>query len=156
MGIIVIFILLVGFIFGPKQGGIIKIASSLIAHLIAIPLTGISYHLLASLFSFLPGDNWENFVGFFSTKYLIIGILYFVFLFLSRRFIQKDWKKGIFFRLIGGMLSALNSAMGMVTLVLVVEAYPFSGWFEQVVLGSSVLNWLVTNLSFVREMLPFA
>ena len=48
-------------------------------------------------------------------------------LFLSRRFIQKDWKKGIFFRLIGGMLTALNSAMGMVTLVLVVEAYPFSG-----------------------------
>ena len=155
MGIIAIIVLLLGFIVGPKEGAA-KVASSLIAHLIAIPLAGISYQLLASLFSFLPGDNWENFVGFFSTKYLIIGILYFVFLFLSRRFIQKDWKKGIFFRLIGGMLTALNSAMGMVTLVLVVEAYPFSGWFEHVVLGSSVLHWLVTNLSFIRAMLPFA
>ena len=155
MGIIAIIVLLFVFIVGPKEGAV-KIASALIAHLIAIPLAGISYQFLVSLFSFLPGDNWGNFVGFFSTKYLIIGILYFVFLFLSRRFIQKDWKKGIFFRLIGGMLTALNSAMGMVTLVLVVEAYPFSGWFEQVVLGSSVLNWLVTNLSFIRAMLPFA
>jgi len=155
MGIIAIFILFVGFIFGPKEGAV-KIASSLIAHLIAIPLAGISYQLLASLFSFLPGDNWENFVGFFIAKYLIILILYFVFLFLSRRFIQKDWKKGIFFRLIGGIFTALNSAIGMVTLVLVVEAYPISGWLERVVLGSSVLDWLVTNLSFIKAMLPFA
>jgi len=156
MGIIVIFILLVGFIFGPKQGGIVKIASSLIAHLFAIPLAGISYQLLASLFSFLPGDNWDNFVGFFGTKYLIIGILYFLFLFLSRRFMQKDWKKGIFFRLIGGLLSALNSAMGMVTLVLAVQAFPFSAWFERVVSGSSFLDWLVTSLGFIKAMLPFS
>lgn len=154
MGIIAIFILFFVFIFGLKEG-VVKNVCSLIAHLIAIPLTGISYHLLASLLSFLPGDNWENFVGFFITLYLIILILYFMFLFLSRRFIQKVWKKGIFFRLIGGVLSVLSSTIGMVVFVLVVEAYPISGWLEQVVLGSSVLDWLVTNLSFIKAMLPF-
>ena len=154
MGIIAIIVLLFGFIVGPKEGAV-KIASALIAHLIAIPLAGISYQLLASLFSFLPGENWDNFVGFFTTKYLIILILYLVFLFLSKRFIQKDWKKGMFFRLIGGLLTSLNSAMGMVTLVLTVEAFPFSGWFERVVSGSSFLDWLVTNLSFIKAMLPF-
>jgi len=45
--------------------------------------------------------------------------------------------------------------MGMVTLVLTVEAFPFSGWLERVVSGSSVLDWLVTNLSFIKAMLPF-
>ena len=154
MGIIAIIILLFGFIVGPKEGAV-KVASALIAHLIAIPLAGISYQLLASLFSFLPGENWENFVGFFATKYLIILILYLAFLFLSKWLIQKDWKKGIFFRIIGGILTSLNSAMGMVTLVLTIEAYPMSVWFEHVVSGSSVLDWLVTNLSFIKAMLPF-
>ena len=155
MDIIAILILFVVFIVGLKVRAV-KIASSLIAHLIAIPLAGISYQLLTSLFSFLPGENWDNFVGFFTTKYLIILILYLMFVFLSKRFIRKDWKKGIFFRLIGGLLTSLNSAMGMVTLVLTIEAFPFSGWLERVVLGSSVLDWLVTNLGFIKAMLPFA
>ena len=148
MGIIAIIVLLFGFVVGQKEGAV-KIASSLIAHLIAIPLAGISYQLLASLFSFLPGENWDNFVGFFTAKYLIILILYLVFLFLSKRFIRKDWKKGIFFRLIGGLLTSLNSAMGMVTLFLAVEAFPMSGWVERVVLGSGFLEWLAINLGFV-------
>jgi hypothetical protein len=88
-------------------------------------------------------------------KYLIILILYLLFLFLARQFIRKDWKKGIFTRLIGGGLSVLNSAMGMVTVFLVVQAYPMSGWFGRAVSGSSVLDWLATNLSFVKAMLPF-
>jgi len=155
MDILAIFVLLFVFIVGLKERVVTNV-SALIAHLIAIPLAGISYQLLASLFSFLPGENWDNFIGFFAAKYLIILILYLLFLFLSKRFIRKDWKKGIFIRLIGGVVTALNSAIGMVTLVLVVEAYPFSEWFEQVVLGSSILNWLVTNLSFIRAMLPFA
>ena len=155
MGIIAIIVLLFGFIVGPKEGAV-KITSALIAHLIAIPLAGISYQLLASLFSFLPGDSWENLVGFFAAKYLIIAILYFPFLFFARRFFKKVWKKGIFIRLISGVLTTLNSAIGMVTLVLAVEAFSISGWLGQVLLGSSFLDWLVTNLSFVKSMLPFA
>ena len=155
MGIIAIIVLLFVFIVGPKEG-LTKIASALIAHIIAIPLAGISYQIPTSLFSFLPGENWDSFVGFFTAKYLIILILYLAFVFLSKRFIQKDWKKGIIFRLIGGSLTSLNSAMGMVTLVLAVQAYPFSVWFERVVSGSSFLDWLVTSLGFIKAMLPFA
>ena len=155
MDIIAISLLSLVFIYGLKEGGV-KTVSALIAHLIAIPLAGISYHLLASLFSFLSGDNWENFAGFFATKYLIILILYLVFIFLSKRFIKKVRRKGIFIRLIFGVLNALNSAMGMVTVFLVVQAYPMSGWFERAVLGSNILDWLAANPSFVRAMLPFA
>lgn len=155
MDIIAICLLCLVFVSGLKQG-LSNTVSALVAHLIAIPLAGISYHLLASAFSFLSGDNWDNFAGFFATKYLIILILYFVFTFLSRRFIKKIRKKGIFIRLTGGVLNALNSAMGMVTVFLVVQAYPISGWFGRAVLGSSVLDWLAANLSFVKAMLSFA
>ncbi|MFC1958402.1 hypothetical protein ACFLV6_00545 [Chloroflexota bacterium] len=155
MGIFAIFVLSFVFIVGLKER-VVTNAGALVAHLIAIPLAGISYHLLASLFSFLPGDSWENLVGFFAAKYLIIAILYFPFLFFARRLFKKVWKKGIFVRLIGGVLTTLNSAIGMVTLVVAVEAFSISGWLGQVLLGSSFLDWLVTNLSFVKSMLPFA
>ena len=154
MDIIAICLLCFVFIFGLKEGAG-KNVGALIAHLIAIPLAGISYDRLASVFSFLSGDNWDNFAGFFAAKYLIILILYLVLIFLSKRIIKKVWKKSIFIRLIGGILSALNTAIGMVTVFLVVQAYPMSGWFERAVLGSSVLDWLAANLSFVKAMLPF-
>ena len=48
------------------------------------------------------------------------------------------------------------TAIGMVVFTLLVIAYPIAGWLEQAVTGSGVLTWLVTNLGFVRAMLPEA
>jgi len=138
MGIVAIFILFFVFIFGLKEG-VVKNAYILIAHLIAIPLTGISYHLLASLLSFLPGDNWENFVGFFITKYIIILILYLLFPFLSRRFIQKAWKKGIFL-----MASPRLSHMVRRPLVSMTSS-------KKVVYGA--VGWKSEDLVFLRELI---
>ena len=109
--------------------------------------------MLATLLSFLPGVNWENFVGFFITLALISAILYFIFL-ISRKLIQKVWKKGCLFRLIGGALNIFNTAIGMVVFTLVIRAYPIIGWLERAVTGSGVLNWLVVHLSFIQAMLP--
>jgi len=152
VSIIAVLILFFSLIGGLKDGAA-KSFFSLIALLIAIPLTGISYHLLANVFSFLPGKNWENFVGFFVTLVLISIILHFV-LFLPRRLTQKAWNRGVLFRLIGGILNILNTAIGMVLFALLVQAYPIIGWLEQAVAGSSVLTWLVVQLSFVQAMLP--
>jgi len=40
--------------------------------------------------------------------------------------------------------------------ILAVGAYPIFGWLEQAVTNSSVLTWLVEQLSFVQSMLPGA
>jgi len=152
VNILAVLILFFSFVGGLKDGAV-KSFFSLIALIIAIPLTGISYHLLATLLSFLPGEDWENFVGFFVTLALISIILYFVFLF-PRKLIQKIWNKGVLFRLIGGALNILNSAIGIVVFALLVRAYPIFGWLEQAVMDSSILSWLVVNLSFVQAMLP--
>ena len=145
-------ILFLSFI-GGITGGAVKNLFSLIALLIAIPLAGISYHLLADLLSFIPGEDWENFISFFIILALISVILHFVFL-LPGKSLQKAWKKGVLFRLVGGILKIFNTAIGLVVFTLVLQAYPISGWLEWAVTGSGVLNWLVVHLSFVQAMLP--
>jgi len=140
-------------LFGGLKDGAVKSFFSLIALIIAIPLTGVSYHLLANALSFLPGENWENFAGFFITLAVISVILHFIF-FLPRKLIQKIWNKGGFFRLIGGAFNIFNSAIGLTVFTLVISAYPIWGWLELAVADSSVLNWLTVHLSFVKILLP--
>jgi len=152
VSILAVLILLFSFIGGLREGAV-KSFFSLIALFIAIPLAGVSYHLLANVLSFLPGDNWENFVGFFVTLAVISIALYFVLL-LPRKFTQKVWNKGVLFRLIGGILNILNAAVGMVVFTLLIQAYPIISWLEQAVAGSGVLTWLVVYLGFVQAMLP--
>ena len=153
VNVLVIALLFFSFIGGFREGAV-KNFFSLIALLIAIPLSGAFYRILAAVLSFLPGERWENFVSFFVTLVVISIILHFVFL-LPRKLIHKVWNKGILFRLIGAALGILNSAIGMAVFTLVVQAYPVIGWLERVVTGSSVLTWLAVRLSFIGAMLPF-
>ena len=146
---LILFFSLIG---GLKEGAV-RNFFSLVALIIAIPVTGISYHLLANLLSFMPGENWENFAGFFITLALISVILYFVFL-LPRRSIHKAWNKGLLFRLLGAVLGIFNAAIGMVVFTLVLQAYPIFGWLEEAVTASGILTWLVQYLGFVQAMLP--
>ena len=109
--------------------------------------------LVAIIFSFLPGTNWENFVGFFITLGLVSVFFHLIFL-LPRKIIQKIWKKGVIFRLLGGALNIFNAAIGMVVFTMVLDAYPIFDWLQRAVTNSSVLAWLVDFLGFVQAMLP--
>ena len=152
VNVLAVLVLCLSFFGGLKEGAV-KNFFSLIALIIAIPLAGISYHLLANILSFLPGENWENFVGFFIALVLITVIFHLVFL-LPRKFIQKAWGRGVLFRLVGGALNVFNSAIGMVVFTLAVRAYPIFDWLERWVTGSGVLNWLIAHLGFVQALLP--
>lgn len=150
--IIVIIILIITFLSGLKEGAV-KNFFSLVALIIAIPLTGVSYHLIARILSFLPGTNWENFFGFFITMGIITIILHFIFL-LPRKIIQKIWGKGCLFRLLGGVLNLFGAAIGLMVFTLVLRAYPIFDWLERWVSSSGILIWLVEHFGFVQVMLP--
>ncbi len=152
LDVIVIIILILTFIGGMKDGAI-KVFFSLLATVISIPLAGLSYRLIASILSFLPGTNWENFFGFFITMGIIIAILQLIFL-LPRKFIQKIWKKGCLFRLLGGVLNLFGAAIGLTVLTLALRAYPIFDWLERWVSSSGILMWLVDKFGFVQAMLP--
>jgi uncharacterized membrane protein required for colicin V production len=152
VSIIASLILLFSIIGGIKEGAV-KQFFSLISLLIAIPIAGISYHLLAGLLSFISGENWENFLGFFIMLAVIIVILHFIFL-LPRSLFEKAWNKGLLFWVIGAVFNIFNAALGMVVFTLVLHAYPIFDWLERAVSGSVVLTWLVSQMSFVQSMLP--
>ena len=152
VSIFAVFVLFFSFIGGLKEGAV-KQFFNLVILLIAIPLAGISYRLIARVLSFLPGENWENFIGFFIALALISVILHFVF-FLPRRIVQKIWRRGFLFRLLGGVLNTINASIGMVVFTLVLLAYPIFDWLARWVAGSSVLASLVNMFGFVSSMLP--
>ena len=85
--ILAVIILLLSFFGGLKEGAV-KQFFSVVALIIAIPIAGLCYRLIAAILSFLPGENWENFVGFFIALALISIILHLIFL-LPRKIIQK-------------------------------------------------------------------
>ena len=152
VSIIASLILLFSLIGGLKEGAV-KQFFSLIALLIAIPVAGISYHLLADLLSFIPGENWENFLGFFIVFGIVIAILQLAFL-LPRRLIQKIWKRGLLYRLLGSVLSVVNASIGLVVFALVLFAFPIFDWLGRWVAGSSVMSFLVQIFSFIQALLP--
>jgi len=152
VSVIAVIILILSLVNGFREGAL-KQAVSIISLLIAIPLAGLCYNWLASLFSFLPGENWENFLGFIITMGIIMVALYFIFL-LPRRYLEKFWQDGMLFRFIGAVLSFFSAAIGMVLFAIVLNAYPIFDWLQNAVSGSSVINWLDSWLSFVQFMLP--
>ena len=152
VNIIAILILFFSFIGGIKEGAV-KRFSGLVEILIAIPIAGTTYHILTGILSFLPGENWEGFLGFFITLAIINAIMHFV-LWLPRKVMQKLWNKGFIFRIAGGLLQIYTTAIHLAVFTLGILAYPIFGWLERCVAGSSVLSGLVTNLGFIQSMLP--
>lgn len=138
---------------GGFRDGAIKQLFTLLATLIAIPVAGYSYHILADWLSFIPGENWENFVAFFVIMAVVSILLYFVFI-LPGKVLQKAWKDGLLYRIIGLIFSLLNTAIGIVVFALVLNVYPIFDWLERAVSGSVVVSWLVSLLSFVQAVLP--
>jgi len=152
VNIFAVLILILSF-FGGLREGAVKQFFNLVIFIIAIPLAGISYRLIAIPLSFLPGENWENFIGFFIALALISVIFHLIVL-LPRRIIQKIWKRGLFFRLLGGVLNVVNASIGLVVFTLVLLTYPIFDWLERAVANSGVLASLVNMFGFIQAMLP--
>ncbi len=146
-----VFILLVSVFTGLKEGAV-KHFFNLVAVLVAIYIAGLAYYLISGLISFLPGENWESFFGFFITFGIIIALLQLAFL-LSRKIIQKIWKRGLIYRLLGGALNAVNASIGLVVFALVLFAFPVFDWLARWVVGSGVMSSLVNIFGFIQALL---
>ena len=152
VSLFVLFILLVSVFAGLKEGAV-KHFFNLVAVLIAIFIAGLFYHLIAGLLSFLPGENWGNFIGFFIAFAIIVAILQLA-VFLPRRIINKIWKRGLLYRLLGGALNAVNASIGLTLLALLLNAFPIFDWLARWVTGSSIMSSLVNVFGFIQALLP--
>ena len=144
-------LLFFGALGGLKEGAI-KQGFALAITLAAIPLAGLSFRFLARLLSFLPGENWENFLGLALSLGIISALLHLLTL-GSRRMLDKAWKKAPFFRLLGGTFGFLNTCFGLTVFALAVRAYPVFDWLARWLAASRVMQWLVANFGFVESWL---
>lgn len=152
VSLFVLFILLVSLLAGLKEGAV-KHFFNLVAVLIAIFIAGLAYHLITGLLSFLPGENWEGFIGFFITFGIVTAIMHLAF-FLPRRIINKIWKRGLLYRLLGGALNAVNASIGLTVLALLLNVYPIFDWLARWVAGSGIMFSLVNIFGFIQALLP--
>lgn len=152
VSLFVVFVLIVSLLAGLKEGAV-RHFFNLVATLIAIYIAGLAYHLIAGLLSFLPGENWEGFIGFFITCAIAVALFHLAF-FLPRRLINKIWKRGLLYRLLGGALNAVNASISLVVFALVLNAYPIFDWLARWVGGSSIMSSLVSAFGFVQALLP--
>ena len=152
VSLFVLFVLVVSLFAGFKEGAV-KHFFNLVVLFIAIFISGLAYHLIAGLLSFLPGDNWEGFIGFCIIFAVITAIMHLAF-FLPRRIINKIWKRGLLYRLLGGALNAINASIGLVVFALVLNAYPIFDWLARWVAGSSIMSSLVSAYGYVQALLP--
>jgi len=152
VSLFVIFILLVSLLAGLKEGAV-RHFFNLVAVLVAIYIAGLAYYLISGLISFFPGGNWEDFIGFFITLAIVTALMHLAFL-LPRRIIQKIWKRGLMYRLLGGALNAVNASIGLTVLALVLNAFPIVDWLARWVAGSGVMSSLVNSFGFIQALLP--
>ena len=152
VSLFVIFVLIASLLAGIKEGAV-RHFFNLVAVLVAIYIAGLSYHLIVGLLSFLPGENWENFIGFFITLAIVVALFHLAF-FLPRRLLNKIWKRGLIYRLLGGVLDAVNASIGLALFALVLNTFPIFDWLARWVFGSSIMSSLVSAFGFVQAMLP--
>jgi uncharacterized membrane protein required for colicin V production len=140
------------FFVGLKEGAV-KRLFSLTAALISIVLASLAYGFVAGLLSFLPGENWENFLGFFITLGIIAAILHLLF-WLPRKLIQKAWNQGLPYRILGVIASLFESSIGFVVFATVIFTYPIIDWLARWFSESGVMSFLLEVFSFVQDLLP--
>ena len=118
-----------------------------------MPLTGVFSGYVLSWFSFVNDNTWRALLAFLVTMGIIMIILNLIF-WIPRHLLEKVWSGGFFWSLLGGVFGALNSALGLVLLVNLLDIYQVSAGLDSVLVSSGVLNWLVNTFgAFVLSLL---
>jgi uncharacterized membrane protein required for colicin V production len=150
--IIVALVLAFSFIGGLK-GGAIKEFFGLAAFLIALLLVGTFRGYFNGWFSFVLDKNWRAIISFLVTL-AIISILLHILFWLPRHLLEKIWEGGFLWSLLGGALNSMNSALGLVLLVELLDTYPALGSLDALLSASHVVDWLVNTFgAFVISLM---
>jgi uncharacterized membrane protein required for colicin V production len=150
--IIIALVLIFSFI-GGLRGGAVKEFLGLVGFIIALPLTGMFAGFVSGWFYFINDANWRSFIVFLVAMGIIVLILHIVF-WIPRNLMEKIWNGGFFWSLLGGIFSTMNSALGLVLLVILMDSYPILGSFESLLNASHLLNWLVGTFgAFIMSLM---
>jgi uncharacterized membrane protein required for colicin V production len=149
---VIIVILVFSFMAGVKAG-LVNSIFSLIIFLIALVVAGYYYIFVSSMLSFLPGENWSKFFGFV-IAIVIISIILSIVCVIPRALLKSIWNGGGFFGLVGGVFNLVNTSIGFVVFIILLQQYPIVPFLSTLFAKSYILMWLTSNLSFIYFLLP--
>ncbi|MDD5398750.1 MAG: CvpA family protein [Dehalococcoidia bacterium] len=140
--IIVALILVFSFLGGLKQGAPRELCG-LLAFIVALSITGAFIAYVFVWMSFASDNLWRSLLTFLITMAIIMIVLHLALL-LPRHLLDKIWSGGFFWSVLGGIFSVINSALGLVLMVLLLGIYPVLDWLNDLLAASGILNWLVS------------
>jgi uncharacterized membrane protein required for colicin V production len=152
INIIAILILICSVMSGFFQGAI-KTSFAIVSYLIALPIAGYFYPFVAGILSFLPGEDWENLLGFIIVLCIFCVILHFVF-WLPRKILEKIIGKGLISRFAGSFISLISAGIGLTVFALLIQAFPVWAWLQMGLDNSAIINLLVSVYVLVQGLLP--
>jgi membrane protein required for colicin V production len=145
--IVIALVLVFSFIGGLKQGAV-KEFLNLLAFIIALSLTGAFTVYVHGWLGFIADPLWRDFFAFLATMGLIMIVLHLVFL-LPRVLLDKVWNGGFIWNVLGGIFGVVNTALGLVLLVVLLDMYPVVNWLGDSLAASNVMNWLVASFGSI-------
>jgi len=140
--IIMALILVFSFLGGLKQGAS-KELCGLLAFIVALSITGAFTTYVFVWMSFASDHLWRSLLTFMITMCIIMIIMHLVLL-LPRHLLDKMWSGGFIWSVLGGVFGAINSALGLVLMVLLLGIYPVFDWLNDLLAASGILDWLVS------------
>ena len=132
--------------------GLVKNTAAVISSLLGFFLAARSYSVLAGVLSFLPGNDWENFIGFFVIA-LLFNIVIGLILIPARAWYEKNLEDSFVTNLAGSFLGVINLAVGLTIFALSVKAYPVNTMLENIVYESGAFLELTDSFGFLRLLL---
>lgn len=138
--IIVVLILIFSFLGGLKEGAP-KECQTLLAFLIALPLTGLLFGCISGWLSFVSFENWRGLLSFLLAIGIIIIILHLI-LWFPRNLVTRIWSGGFLWGLLGGVFGLCNAMLGLVLMYTILDIYPVFTWLNDILNSSTVLGWL--------------
>ena len=141
--LIVALILVFSFLGGLKEGAV-KEFFGLLAFIIALAFTGAFIVYVVGWMSFAQDSLWRAFLTFLVTMGIILIVLHLALL-GPRYLLDRVWNGGFIWSALGGVFGVVNTALGLVLMVILLEIYPVFTWLSNWLAVSNILNWLVSS-----------
>jgi uncharacterized membrane protein required for colicin V production len=141
--LIVALILVFSFLGGLKEGAV-KEFFGLLAFIIALAFTGAFMVYVLGWMSFAQDSLWRAFLAFLVTMGIILIVLHLALL-GPRYLLDRVWNGGFIWSALGGVFGVVNTALGLVLMVILLEIYPVFTWLSDWLAVSHILNWLVSS-----------
>ena len=137
---------------GSYNEGLVKNLFSLVSSVAGFYFASLSYSLLTGVLSPLPGTNWDYFAAFFIMA-IVFNIVLTLLFWPARALYERNYEPSFTSNLAGGLVGAVDLAIGLEIFSLVIKEYPVHSLLERIVIESEIFRGLANNFGFLEALI---